>query len=115
MTIPKRYKKCCDRVCCLLNCANRDAGGCHCVCWIKDHIWFLEHEGEELNAEKIAELKEKLKTYEIEEMKTYSMEIGSDVGIRFLTSEGIKHIEPGKRYDQNLNEIKDSIKKTDGN
>ncbi len=36
---------------------------------------------------------------------SYSVEFGSDTGISFLTSEGIKKLEPGKKYDKNLNEI----------
>jgi hypothetical protein len=33
------------------------------------------------------------------------VELGTCSGIRFMTSEGEKRMEPGKRYDQNLNEL----------
>lgn len=33
------------------------------------------------------------------------MEFGTSTGISFITSKGIKEMEPGKSYDQNLDEI----------
>ena len=33
------------------------------------------------------------------------VEFGCSIPIRFNTSEGVKRIEPGKKYDQYLNEI----------
>jgi len=35
----------------------------------------------------------------------YFVEFGCSTPIRFNTSEGIKRMEPGKPYDENLNEI----------
>lgn len=32
-------------------------------------------------------------------------EFGSSIGISFITSEGIKKMEPGKTYDKNINEL----------
>ena len=31
--------------------------------------------------------------------------LGTSTGVCFMTSKGIKRMEPGKRYDRNLNEI----------
>lgn len=32
-----RYKACCNSVCLIGNCKTRDAGGCYCVCRLKDY------------------------------------------------------------------------------
>ncbi len=39
------------------------------------------------------------------ESKEGIVELGTCTGIRFITSEGEKRMEPGKRYDQKLNEL----------
>jgi hypothetical protein len=39
--------------------------------------------------------------------KENQVEIGSDQGIRFLTSKGEFRMEAGKKYDENFNEIKE--------
>lgn len=31
-----KYKPCCNRRCLLGHCETREAGGCHCVCYLKD-------------------------------------------------------------------------------
>lgn len=48
----------------------------------------------------------KYKFDDIEESKIYS-EIGVSSPISFITSDGIKTIQPDKKYDMNLNEIVD--------
>jgi len=39
-----------------------------------------------------------------EDSNIYS-EFGCSIPVNFITSKGIKRLEPGKRYDTNLNEI----------
>ncbi len=33
----QKYKPCCSTVCLVLGCETRSAGGCYCVCRLKDH------------------------------------------------------------------------------
>ena len=37
-----KYKSCCKRSCLLYSCETREAGGCHCVCQLKDQESILE-------------------------------------------------------------------------
>ena len=86
-----KYKPCCDRRCLLGCCEIREAGGCYCVCRLKDHECSLERalegtvsikndsfiyipgkyialdEDEKKDVlEKLKKVREKLKEYEIE-------------------------------------------------
>jgi hypothetical protein len=36
---------------------------------------------------------------------SFFVELGSDIGLSFNTSQGIKRLAPGKSYDQNLDEL----------
>ena len=40
---------------------------------------------------------------------SYECEFGFCYPVSFFTSQGIKTMEPGKKYDSNLNEIRDAV------
>lgn len=86
-----KYKPCCDSVCLLSYCETREAGGCYCVCRIKDsessliselkgetfrqreaRVYVpgrgipLEGDVEEKVLEELQKVREKLKEYEIQ-------------------------------------------------
>lgn len=51
----------------------------------------------------------KLKEMHEDQYEEFREEFGCSVPIQFITVNGIKRIEQGKSYDENLNEIKEPL------